>query len=336
MTTLKTIAEQAGVSVAAASAALSGREGTIGLAAETRERIRRIAAHAGYSPNPLATSLRTGRTGIIGICLREAEAYLAHPQGARNFWTMCDIAGRHGYRVSILIPDVGDLDARTMDGCLVLNDCMDATLTGQLVRLAAAVPVVSMTDSIPGAIPVHREHSLNVHRQRAAAYLYDLGHRHVAVAHLDQDAQREVPDQFHKAADERGLAVGVTPLAEHPLDRRYPSIDRLAGMDPLPTAVFAIDDDYARALVSRLFYEGIRVPEQVSVFSGSTSSAPPLIRPGLTGLLLHVERELEELFAAFVRIIEGKRQGECIQLSPFDVELIERESCAAPAGEGGS
>ena len=90
--------------MAAASAALSGSSGTIAVGASTRERVLRIARESGYRPNPLAASLRTGRTRNLGICFPNAEEYLSHPQGARRFWTMCEIAARFGYHISILVP----------------------------------------------------------------------------------------------------------------------------------------------------------------------------------------------------------------------------------------
>lgn len=120
----------------------------------TRRRILRIAEEAGYRPNPLAASLRTGRTGTIGVCLRDAETYLAHPQGSRNFWRICDIASRHGYRVSILIPGMQGIDSRTLDGCLLMNDRMEPELEDQLNQLAAEIPVMCLAGEIPGAISV--------------------------------------------------------------------------------------------------------------------------------------------------------------------------------------
>jgi DNA-binding LacI/PurR family transcriptional regulator len=330
MTTLKDIAEKAGVSIAAASTALSGRSGTIAVSDSTRERVLRIAEESGYRPNPLATSLRTGKTRTLGVCLANAEAYLTHPQGARRFWMMCEIAARHGYHVSILVPGGAEIDSRTVDGCLVM-DRIEANFEREIARLAGNTPMLCMADPIPGAVIVHEDRSWNVWRKRAADYLYGLGHRRVAVVRFRQhEAQDIIPRQFQDAARERGIEVQIHSFAEDEMDRTYASIDRILEVSPLPSAVFAIDDDYARALVARLLYQGIRVPEDISVFSGSTSLRPDGVLPRLTGLVLKDRTRYEQLFREFVKIIDGASDAREIRLQSLEVEFVERDSCAPP------
>ena len=63
--TLNEVARAAQVSVSTASLAFSGA-GPI--ADATRDRVLKAAAELGYQgPNPMAASLRRGRTGVIGI-----------------------------------------------------------------------------------------------------------------------------------------------------------------------------------------------------------------------------------------------------------------------------
>src|SRR5690349_378348 len=63
--TLKQVAERAGVSPAAASAALTGRRGTTRVSAETAEMIQKAAIELGYQPNALARGLATRQTGVL-------------------------------------------------------------------------------------------------------------------------------------------------------------------------------------------------------------------------------------------------------------------------------
>ena len=63
--TLRTVADRAGVSVSTASLVFSGK-GPVAVA--TAERVRAAAAELGFAgPNPLASSLRQGRAGAIGV-----------------------------------------------------------------------------------------------------------------------------------------------------------------------------------------------------------------------------------------------------------------------------
>lgn len=64
MVTLREIADAAGVAVSTASRALH-RDGRVSAATEAR--VRRIAEELGYTVNPAARALTTGRTGLVGV-----------------------------------------------------------------------------------------------------------------------------------------------------------------------------------------------------------------------------------------------------------------------------
>lgn len=71
--TLRTVADTAGVSISTASLVFSGR-GPV--AAATAERVREAAAALGYAgPDPLASSLRQGRTGVVGVVVEGPMRY---------------------------------------------------------------------------------------------------------------------------------------------------------------------------------------------------------------------------------------------------------------------
>ena len=77
--TLRTVADRAGVSVSTASLVFSGK-GPVAVA--TAERVRAAAAELGFAgPNPLASSLRQGRAGAIGVLV---DADLGDPPVVGN------------------------------------------------------------------------------------------------------------------------------------------------------------------------------------------------------------------------------------------------------------
>ena len=70
MATMKEIANKAGVSVSTVSLVLNGRdEGRV--KSEIADNVRAIATKLGYRSNPLASSLRTGKTHILGFISEE-------------------------------------------------------------------------------------------------------------------------------------------------------------------------------------------------------------------------------------------------------------------------
>ena len=70
MVTMKEIANKAGVSVSTVSLVLNGRdEGRV--KSKIADNVRAIATKLGYRSNPLASSLRTGKTHILGFISEE-------------------------------------------------------------------------------------------------------------------------------------------------------------------------------------------------------------------------------------------------------------------------
>ena len=61
--TIKEVAKLAGVSPAAVSRYINGGS----ISEEKRERVRRAIEETGYRPNPMARTMRTGRTDQIGV-----------------------------------------------------------------------------------------------------------------------------------------------------------------------------------------------------------------------------------------------------------------------------
>lgn len=73
---LADVAKLAGVSIATASKALNDRKE---VAPATRERVRYAASQLSFVHNPLARSLSTGRTGIVGLLTSDLEGRFSLP-----------------------------------------------------------------------------------------------------------------------------------------------------------------------------------------------------------------------------------------------------------------
>ncbi len=92
---LKDIAKKADVSPALVSFVLNGKAKEYRVGEETEKLIRGIAKEMNYKPNKMAVSLRSGRTGTIGVALSDIS---------NNFFAQVarcieDVAGPMGYTV---------------------------------------------------------------------------------------------------------------------------------------------------------------------------------------------------------------------------------------------
>ena len=89
MVTMSDVAKAAGVSRATASYALRGDPRIV---PATAERVMRAARELQYTTNLSARSLRSGRSGIIGVAIFELD----HPYPSEMSAAMSREAARHG------------------------------------------------------------------------------------------------------------------------------------------------------------------------------------------------------------------------------------------------
>lgn len=332
MATLADVAQMAGVSKAAASYVLGARPSAVRLGSDTRVRILNAARELGYQPNPIAAALSTGRTHTIGLLMNDSTAFLTHPNGALSFNAIVRAAARHHYRIMVLSADPqGVLDARVMDGLIVMGG-VAPDWAKRLSILAAGIPVITNA-LVPGTVQLRGIDSggLALNHRVAAGYLYDLGHRDLAIVDV-----AGAPDThsalvvFRQVAEERGHDVRLHPFRDRWQLRTYPTTEEICRLSPLPTAVCAFDDDYARMLISRLAQLGVRVPQDVSVFSRNTHLVGFQTLPALTGIDLHQERLWDDVLVRFVAVLNANARIAQVNCSAVAAELVVRDSCAPP------
>ncbi|TLV02936.1 LacI family DNA-binding transcriptional regulator [Dyadobacter luticola] len=96
-TSLKDIAQKAGVSTALVSYVLNGKEKETRVGEAIAKKIREIAKELNYQPNHLAKSLRSGKTHTIGLIIAD----ISNPFFANIARVVEDEAKRNGYTVII-------------------------------------------------------------------------------------------------------------------------------------------------------------------------------------------------------------------------------------------
>ena len=96
-TSLKDIAQKAGVSTALVSYVLNGKEKETRVGEAIAKKVREIAKELNYQPNHLAKSLRSGKTHTIGLIIAD----ISNPFFANIARVVEDEAKRNGYTVII-------------------------------------------------------------------------------------------------------------------------------------------------------------------------------------------------------------------------------------------
>ncbi|WP_219415050.1 LacI family DNA-binding transcriptional regulator [Pseudonocardia nigra] len=282
--TLAAVAAHAGVSPSTASLVFSGSSR---VTPATRERVLTAAAALGYAgPDPLAASLRRGRSGVIGAFVGERLLYaFRDPVAVQMLDGITEVLGGHGVGLLLLAGDTGrpsaDQIARIpLDAAIFATCGLEDDPALDHLR-ARGVPIVAVEGPIvPGAVLVDIDDRGGT--RTLARHLHDLGHRRVEViamplrldgtrgpvtaarrsrAHYRDVRHRleGVEDVFGRVpafetasnAVAEGAAAGRA-LLDVPAHRR-------------PTAVIAQSDVLAAGVLEAAAELGLRVPEDVSV-----------------------------------------------------------------------
>ena len=247
MTRLVDVAAKAGVSKSTVSNVIRG---TALVAEETRRRVERAIAEAGYRPNAIARSLQARSGNVIGIVVPDLTnpfyAQLAigveRAAGALGLailtaHTECDAASEIAAAHALIERRVGG----AVIGGMSLNSPLPKLLLDHDIPVALAA-LGEIDDPRPGVVEQDEAAAM----EDLVAHLHGLGHRRIAfVAH----------DLVEHAGERR--RVGFLQA----MRRR----DLLPALEKDATALVAHDDMRAIAAIDRLERAGRRVPFDISV-----------------------------------------------------------------------
>lgn len=307
--TLADVASAAHVSVSTASLAFSGA-GPV--SAATRDRVLSAAAELGYTgPNPMARSLRRGRSGVIAVVVgSELRRVFSDPVLTQTLDGVAQELGARGLGLLLIRTDQfvdvptlvreGAMDAAIVAG---LADWADPVLVALRGRGVPVVRVDAGANDTAGVGIEDREGMAAI-----AGHVKHLGHRRVAVISLPLghghrtgliEPRDPHPIPFTAAANrwdgirDAGVsAVAVAEAASSMVEEGMTAARLLLAMPERPTAIVAFSDLLAAGAVIAARELGLRVPQDVSIagFDGIdlpwlapdqlTTAIQPLIEKG--------------------------------------------------------
>ena len=259
--TLADVSAAAGVSKSTASRAFSRPEL---IRPENVERIRRIAAELGYTADPRARALSTGRTANIAVIV---------PDIANPFFPPLVRAVESGAERAELAVFLGDTD-ESASRERVLVDRLEKQVDGfvlasprlpdaQIRELAERVPTVLINRDIPGVHRVLVDAATGV--REAVELLIALGHRVIAYlagppeSWADQQRRAAVV----QAAAHAGLALSVLELGRPSYEAGRECVGSMIATGA--TAAIAFDDVIAHGVLAGFATLGREVPADFSV-----------------------------------------------------------------------
>ncbi|WP_111765926.1 LacI family DNA-binding transcriptional regulator [Nakamurella deserti] len=327
--TMADVARAAGVSTKTVSNALSGSPS---VRPETRQRVLDTAEQLQYVMNRSASSLRSGRTGIIGLVLPDLRnGYFSELADA-----VMEAAERRGRVVMIRQTrntrerEIASLAsaAASSDGLLVNAVALD---DDDHDLLTAAGPVVLLGDQMH-ASPVDH---VTMHNTAAATamtrHLLDTGRRRIAVLGASPQANEGSSGLrmagYRQAHAEVGLPIDESLIVDVRLWHRSDGAEglrRLISRGGEFDAVFALNDMMAFGAVRVLQERGFRIPDDVPVAGFDDLEETRFTFPPLTTVDPGLPQIADLAVELLVRRIEGR--GQVPRRYFADFRLVERDS----------
>ncbi|MFS8979250.1 LacI family DNA-binding transcriptional regulator [Cupriavidus necator] len=340
--TIRDVARAAGVSVGTASRALN-RSGPVSEAAV--QAVERAAKALAYAPDPIAQSMRTGTSGVVGLLVSD----LANPLYARIITAVETRLQREGYAMVVgnthnsraqedLMVDL--FRRRRVDG-LILGPC-ETERPEYLDQIARELPVVAMDrDFGAGGTGVHVDHFRGAFD--ATRYLLDLGHTRIALMTSDSALRpgRERINGYRAALEERGIAIdnALVRSSRSAMDLTFSDALALLSAKSRPTAFICLGTRILSGVLQAMKQTGYRVPQDVSLICVGDGDLPQLYSPAITAVSWDLETvgtATAEMLLRAIGVVSGEpgAQTPAGQEIRLTTHVVMRESCAPPPAPG--
>jgi LacI family transcriptional regulator len=263
--TINDVAAAAGVSVSTVSKAVHGR---YGVSPDTVRRVLDVVERLGYQSSLGASSMRSHRTGVIGVLVPAFEPFSAEilkGVGAAVRGTGFDLLAYSGSQDGTgegwERRSVSRLSGTLIDGVIMVTPTV-VTVTGE-------VPIVAIDPHTgPADLPTVESDSFHG-AQLATRYLIELGHTRIGFIAGRPDLRSSVLRDagYRSALLEAGIAFdpGMVGVGRYEQDASRELAHELLTQPDRPTAIFAANDLSAIAVLSVAHELGISVPDELSV-----------------------------------------------------------------------
>lgn len=329
MSTIKKVCQLAGVSTATVSRALKNPDM---VNVKTRERIFKAIAEAGYRPNVLASSVKTGRSNSLVILVPN----LSNPFFLKIIQGIEQAAQESGY--SVLLGDTQGDPAREheyagmvlsnrADGLIHLDHSFPFSKNDQ--TLAENIPMVSVCERIVSKKQYPVVELDNYSACRAlATHLVSYGHRNFGVIGGQKESQiyRDRLGGIKSVLQEEKIELDDDHIVggEYSIEAGEAGARELLAHKDRPSAILCFNDDIAIGAIHEIKRQGLSVPDDISVVGFDNIKVSAYIDPPLTT----IDQPAYEMGRKAVEVVLKQIKNQPLvkdrEIVPFS--LLERES----------
>ncbi|WP_129775871.1 LacI family DNA-binding transcriptional regulator [Peristeroidobacter soli] len=330
--TLEMVAKEAGVSIATVSRIING---TAKVSADRKDAVEAAIAKLNFRPNAAARGLALGKSNTIGVITQAIDS----PFYAEGLRGIEDYLQQRGYTALFMSGNWNEADeercmsellSRRVDGIIIFSGRLQDR---QLATYAKQVPLVVSGRSLKApnifSLPVDDERGALL----ATRHLIELGHTRIAfiAGILDHPDASLRFKGYRRALADAGIAHDpklVVPGDFHE-EGGVEATMRLLKSGHKFTALFCVNDQTAYGACLALYRGGLNCPRDISVVGFDDLHSSSYRVPPLTSVRQSIRVLGESSGAAMLQMLQGERPD----ISLPQVELIVRESTAAPRKE---
>ncbi len=332
VSSIRDVAQLAGVSLGSASKALNG---VAGVSADVRQRVVDAAAQLGYQPNQAARALRSRTSKTVGCLFTDVE----NPLYARTYRVLEEKLRSAGYVLFLAnglndaareIDILNTFQSRGMDGVVIApGNERNLGVLNAIDHLRMPL-VIYDRDIDVGADRILFDHEDGV--QRATKHLLDLAHTRIALVLWSQDTRpvRGRMAGYESAYAAAGIASPRLIVQEETAtSSAYDSVVKLLESDSPPTAFLAQGTRILVSTLRAISAKGLRVPQDVSVIAIGDTDFAQTYAPPITVLRTPTDKVAGMAASLLLERMGAGREGAAaFQSHTVAYEFVQRESTA--------
>ncbi|PWU69509.1 LacI family DNA-binding transcriptional regulator [Gracilibacillus dipsosauri] len=328
MTTINDIAKMAGVSRSTVSRFLN-KNGYV--SEEAAKRIQDVIHDTGYMPSQSAQSLRTKKSGVIGVILPKISTETASRvvSGINQFLQknhyqvlLADTSLNHEKEIEF----IRLLQSRNVDGIILLGTHISTELMRAIQE--SRVPIVVIGQDMPETTSViYPDYLATVEmieymlerKYRQIAYI-GVGEEDPAIGIERKRAYVDTLKKYHLTVREQWIQLG-----DFSIESGYQAMRRLMETSSSrPDAVFVVTDRMAIGAIQYLKDHQYRIPENVAIGATGASTLSKYLEPSLTTIDFQNEEAGTLAAQLMVKALEGEDEVEKKVIHSY--RLLKRDS----------
>ncbi|SHH00527.1 LacI family DNA-binding transcriptional regulator [Tepidibacter thalassicus] len=329
MVTIKDVAKKAGVSISTVSRVINNSKP---VSNEIRQRVLKIIKETGYVPNPLARSLVTKKSQLIGVIVPDISDFFM----GELLNGIEEVGKIYDYDI-LLCNSYGEPDEE-----LKYINLLRSKQVAGIIFVSWKIEEKHVQAIKNGNIPAvyisknAREfdvYSVSIDNFEAAyemtKYLIENGHKKIAF--IKSSVQDSIMDSdrfkgYKKALEESNMQLDESLIKEGDAtsESGYYLMNEIFEIKNIPDAVFATNDEVAVGVINCILDNGYKVPEDISVAGFNDIKLASIYRPSITT----IKQPIYDMGAVSIRmIVKMINEEEIVDKNIYlPYKLIERQS----------